>query len=1006
MKHNLFLGFAAALCCVCCSGSAGFPDGESRYQTFSPDGVPVRITDNPWEMDQHGNHRAVVEVSDVSADAVAATLPWRRPDLRIDTKKIKVTDADDNEIKDVAVISMTSDAGKVAFRPASGAGVYYIYYMPCVFRKGYGDARYGEPWNDYLAPEYESDAAWAGKVKSSEASLPSAELTALESLTPFDFWSPMGLVATEAETSCLKSSVAGDFAVFPEDRAFPVQFSHKLPVKWAAGIPEPVFKGQALRDEYYVWQLGVWAAKKELKGLKVLFSDFKNGSTVIPASEFTCFNQEGTNWDGSQLELEVDVPQDRVQALWCGVMIPSDARPGTYKGVATVTADGAAPQQVSVSINVKGQTIEEHGDNETWRHSRLRWLNSTIALDNEPTMDYEEMTLEGRTIGATGRKVEIGGNGMVQSIEINGIPVLNAPQQFVVSTGKGDVAFDCDNVSVSKDAAGLVSWKSSCEKDGISFECNANMEFDGNMHYVISVSAADDMDVKDVRLVTQYSAYASEYMMGAGLSGGFRPQKHVWDWVGPFDSYWIGGAKAGLHTEFRGGTYHGPLIADVAYSPDPTPVWSNAGLGRVSVTGAKGAPATIVASTGRNVVPKDGRDFEFDMLITPVKTLNPAKHFSEKYFHSDPYEFDKAAEDGCNIGNIHHAGILNPYINWPFLIREPLIEHIRHQHENGRKVKLYYTIRELTTHCEEIYAFKSLNHEVFSSGVGYGLPWECEHLVDDYKPAWYTALENFPQFQPDAALVLTGNSRFINYWLEGLRWMEEHYDLDGIYMDDVSFDRTTVKRIRKILDRYHDGALIDLHSNTGYSKGPANQYTDFFPYVNRLWFGESFKYDLMSPDEWFVTFSGIPFGEMSEMLQDGGNRFLGMVYGATARHSWTDAGNLKSPVPVWKFWDEFGIKDAKMLGYWDPECPVTISDPDVKATCYVKDDSVLVSVGNFGTRDKNVSLNIDWKALGMDPAKAVISAPAVQYFQEATTFTAGRSIPVKAKEGWLIVISK
>ena len=224
-------------------------------------------------------------------------------------------------------------------------------------------------------------------------------------------------------------------------------------------------------------------------------------------------------------------------------------------------------------------------------------------------------------------------------------------------------------------------------------------------------------------------------------------------------------------------------------------------------------------------------------------------------------------------------------------------------------------------------------------------------------------------------------------------------------MDDFSFDRTTVKRIRKILDTYHEGALIDLHSNTGYSKGPANQYTDFFPYVNRLWFGESFRYDKLTPDEWFVTFSGIPFGEMGEMLQDGGNRFLGMVYGATARHSWGES-DVKSPVPVWKFWDKFGIADAKMVGYWDTECPVSTSDPEVKATAYIKDDAVLVSIGNFAAFDKNVRLNIDWKALGFDPATAKISAPEISNFQEGTNFAPGASIPVRSKEGWLIVIQK
>lgn len=79
-------------------------------------------------------------------------------------------------------------------------------------------------------------------------------------------------------------------------------------------------------------------------------------------------------------------------------------------------------------------------------------------------------------------------------------------------------------------------------------------------------------------------------------------------------------------------------------------------------------------------------------------------------------------------------------------------------------MKLYYTIRELTNYATEIYALKSLNHEIFVAGVGYGLPWHCEHLIDDYKAAWYTEL---PGQHSDAALVLNGFSRWINYYLEG-----------------------------------------------------------------------------------------------------------------------------------------------------------------------------------------------------------------------------------------------
>ena len=158
----------------------------------------------------------------------------------------------------------------------------------------------------------------------------------------------------------------------------------------------------------------------------------------------------------------------------------------------------------------------------------------------------------------------------------------------------------------------------------------------------------------------------------------------------------------------------------------------------------------------------------------------------------------------------------------------------------------------------------------------------------------------------------------------------------------------------------------------------------------------------MRPDEWFVTFSGIPFGQMSEMLQDGGNRFLGMVYGTTGRHSYSKY----SPAPVWALWKSFGIEDAKMLGYWDEDCPVQTSDPEVKATAYVKPDQVLISIGNFSSKDKSVRLTFNWKALGFDPAQATLEAPQVTDFQEARSFRLDESIPVKTKEGWLLILKK
>ncbi len=992
MKKYLFI----ILFCISYACTKNLPDGESQYQDFSPDGIPFTIADSAWNVDMVGNHRAVVMVGDSKQNVVKVTLPWRRPDMRPETKKIVVIDSKTGqEIKNVSIIDFSSEKGSIAFQPQTIPGTYYVYYLPAKFREKWDDARYGEPWNDYLSPEYATNPDWEREVKSNPDAIPEAKVNRFEARSRFDCFTPMGLIATGSEIQNLKQKHTGDFVLFPEDRAYPIRLT-TIPARWVKEGPSNKFKGYALPNEYYTWQIGVWASNKPLKNIRLQFSDFKHSSgNVISHKDITCFNLGGTNWDGQPVEFQVDVPQDKVQALWCGLQIPEAVRGGKYTGTVTVTADDIPSQTVDVTILTGKETLADKGDGDLWRHSRLRWLNSTIGMDDQPVAPYESMQLAGNKVMATGKTFEIDANGLPKSIEINGRQILNQPMSFVVETSQGNIIFNAQNIQVEKKADGLIQWNASSKQDGMQFECSAYMEFDGYIRYHVKLSADKEIMVKDVKLITSYTPVASEYFMGVGYKGGNRPTNYTWDWKGPWDSYWTGGDKAGLHVEFRGGAYHGPLLND--YKPAPPKVWANEGKGKISLLGNKHQPASVIASTGVQTITAHPLDFEFALLITPVKPVDPAKHFSERYHHAEPNDFAKAAAEGANITNIHHSRGLNPYINYPFVVREPLVKYIKGEHEANRKVKLYYTIRELTNYTTEVYALKSLNHEIFVTGPGYGIPWLCEHLVDDYKPAWYTEL---PGQTADAALVLNGFSRWINYYLEGLRWMFENYEIDGIYMDDVSFDREVMKRMRKIIAQYRPSALIDLHSNTGYSIGPANQYTGFFPYVDRLWFGESFMYNRMMPDEWFVTFSGIPFGVMSEMLHDGGNRYLGMVYGTTARHSY----ERFSPAPVWKLWKSFGIEDAQMVGYWDETCPVTTNQPDVKATVYIRPGKTLVSLGNFSTQDQTVRLSIDWKRLGLDPSKVTIEAPFVENFQDKRIFNVNEPIPVKSKEGWLLVI--
>jgi hypothetical protein len=230
--------------------------------------------------------------------------------------------------------------------------------------------------------------------------------------------------------------------------------------------------------------------------------------------------------------------------------------------------------------------------------------------------------------------------------------------------------------------------------------------------------------------------------------------------------------------------------------------------------------------------------------------------------------------------------------------------------------------------------------------------------------------------------------------------------IDGIYLDDVAFDRVTMKRIKRVLTQDGHPGIIDLHSANQYNKNDgfnnsANLYMEHFPYLNRLWFGEYFDYENNGPDFFLTEVSGIPFGLMGEMLQNGGNPWRGMIYGMTNRYPWDENAD---PRPIWKSWDEFGMKGTEMIGYWSDNCPVKTDNSKVPATIYKKNGTALVAIASWADSATVIHLSIDWKSLGMDPSTATITAKEITNFQTEQKFKPNDAIPVQKNKGWLLII--
>lgn len=996
------------------SGIAGLLNAQGVRYAYS-------VPDIPWE-ESLGNHRAILQI-DESSEVFTLDFDWRRPDRNIDETCFLILHAETGDtVQNIKRVDVSAEKCKLMFGPAV-KGLYYFYYLPYKVVHGYGSYN-----GDYIAKEKVPDPVWLTEIDRVK-DIPQALVTKVESRTKFDSFYPMEVTATGIEKEQYMKKYRTPLYLFPEDRTNPIRMRDHLPLKWMDQPQGQVFRGMAAPNEYYTFQIGLWAGRGEVNKISYKASALQCGAERIPQQAITCFNVEGIDPYGKEFRKEVNVGKGYVQPLWFGIDVPAGQKAGLYQGTIVISDESGRKGVVPLSIRIEGEPLADRGDSELWRHSRLRWLNSTLGISDMPTQPYASMTVSKNEVGCLGRTVSIDEpTGLPGQIEAWNTEILESPVKFIIRTTEGDKELK-GSALLTEQTNGHVSRSWKAEDNDLIVTCRSVMEFDGWMSYVYTLTPKKTVEVEDIRLEIPVKAEVGSFFLGAGLPGQETPQQYNGKWdaterrveepgislatskeqhgLWPFDSFWIGNAHAGIHCEFRGSTYSGPLLN--LYRPAYPESWYNGGKGGFSIRKESGKVQVTAYSGSRTLEAEKPIHFDFAMIITPVKPIHFDRQFTDRYYHNGPKPTPQAEDlkAGIRIINMHQGNEYNPFINYPFLTGDKIKNFTKEWHQKGCKVKIYYTLRELSNATAEIWAIRSLGHEILRDGKGGGFPWCREHFVTDYTPQWYEHFEytNELGITADASILTAeSDSRWYNYYIEGLAWMVRNYDIDGIYLDDVSFDRRILKRMRRAMESVKPDCLIDLHSNTGFSKGPANQYMEFFPYIDKLWFGESFLYDKMSAANWLVESSGIPFGLTGDMLFRGGNAWLGMQYGMTVRYPWFTEGVNCDPRAVWRIWDEFGIADATVLGFWENTPAVTASDEAVKVTAYRKSDRVLLSLGNYSDEVKVVELNPDWKQLGMEPGKVRIIAPEVPDFQPAGEWKVGDKITLQPRKGWLLYL--
>ncbi|WP_409342393.1 glycoside hydrolase domain-containing protein [Paenibacillus sp. MBLB4367] len=818
-----------------------------------------------------------------------------------------------------------------------------------------------------------------------------------------------------------------------ETRERPVLTARDVPQEKLAGSSAgETFKAVARPGEYYPLQVVVCAAEGTLYDVRVDYADLRSeqGGT-IPASGMTCLQTAGNDYQGRIMRKKVAVPHGNVQAMWVGIEVPESTPPGVYEGVWKVLAEGAAERQLDVKLCVEGEPLPDAGDGELWRLSRLRWLNSDIAADEEVTAPYTAVKVAGRTVSCLGRTLTFGDTGFpervvsyfspsVDGLQGEGRDIIASPITLIAETAESLAeewrSLSCGIAAASGSAA---EWQAASESERFEMIVRAGLEYDGYVWFQVTLKAKEAVRVRDIRLDIPVAGDVARYGMGMGKQGGRLPESLEWKWDASVnqDSFWLGDVNAGLRCQLKGENYRKPFV-NIYYRHRPLLVpgsWDNGGKGGAALVREDGAVKFRAFSGEREIEAGSELHYNFDLMITPLKPIDMTGHWNNRYYHRPPEKTkmetwqQEALEHGANVINIHHGAEAHPFINYPFYETDNVKAFVAEAHGKGLKTKLYYTVREMTDHMAELKALRSLGDEIFPPPNGSAASilwqgdaaaWVREHLGDDVIPAWkHEFAEGKYAGAIDAAIISDGTSRMVNYYLEGLQWLLRETDIDGIYIDDVAYDRTTIRRARKVLDRAKSGCLIDFHTwnhmndLAGFCSN-ANLYMELFPYLDSLWIGEGFDYNAAAPDYWLIEISGIPFGLMGEMLQGGGNPWRGMAYGMTNRLGW----HGQTPKHLWRLWDGFRIQDAEMLGYWHPENPVRTGRDDVLATVYKREDELLISLASWAGEPVTCSLEVDWAKLGWDAGSVRCEIPPIPDFQEeqaAETICALRLEPGK-----------
>lgn len=733
-------------------------------------------------------------------------------------------------------------------------------------------------------------------------------------------------------------------------------------------------------NEVFVFQLAVLGKSDD-----VIENIEAQGSVQLE-----CINTDTVDKYGVRRKQTVNIKANTIQPLF---FTAKAERLGKRKEKCSITITSQKEKcTFEILFHITESPVENNGYNDLWRLSRIHWLNSDLCMDDTVVRPYVSPEIMNETAYILGREITFAENGLPcriaskfsEAVEIEENvqkSLFSRPSEFLIN----GVPLPCGKTE-RKLFNNRIETVTACEHDDYCAAVSSVLRYEGMLEYSVKITPKRDFTAKNVSLDFYVSPDCSSLMHGLGHRASKAENlEFKWDNQKQQDSIYIGCVNCGMRLKLKAEDYIRPLI-NIFYKNLPLKVpvktWDNNGKGGIRAEKQSNC-IHISAYTGEFSFKQDEtRNFIFEMHITPFKPIDYKNTFSVRYSHNNELkdefkEIDRAKKNGLTHVIFHQGNMIMPFINYPFFEVDRLKNAVEYAKRRNIGIKLYYTEREHSNHMAETFVYKALGDEIILRKQGISHSWQKEKpqwLIDNFGediiPGWFVKYKHGKyKNDHDISFIVRPDTRLDNYYIEGLNWLVDNIGISGIYIDDTSLDRTTLERAQKVLSKT-DG-LIDMHmwnheEPRAGDVSCTNLYTEIIPFLNSIWLGEGFFYKKYSPEYMLAEVAGIPYGVTGQMLEGGGDLYLGMLYAMNNRYGW----HYKNAVQMYKIWDDFGIESSRMLGYWHSKNPVRVSNTHVLATVYLKKQSALVCLYNFADNTQSFSIDINKELLGFLPKTA------------------------------------